>query len=1048
MGYSANIAGEVKKYTATNSWANDATLSELNENGTYGANQLMKTSTTDSDGNTTTEFKNTDGQTILIRKNDGTQNVDTYYVYNDFGMQVFVITPLAAKTTVDLNALNTLCYQYRYDSLGRLVEKKLPGKDWEYMVYDKADRMILSRDTNIKQNNQWLMTKYDELGRPVYTGFLTGGDRATRQNDLKNLIITEKRSTTGFSRSGTTVYYTENYFSGETPVILSVNYYDTYPQGSPTKPALIFGQEVTGDNMSNSQNTKNLSTASYIKNINDDNWTYNWNWYDAKSRVIGSHTINHLGGYTKTEIKLDFAGTTIQSKVYHKRLQSDPERVISQFFEYDNQNRLLVHKHQIDNNTVEILSQNEYNELSQLKRKKVGGTAPAAPLQSIDYTYNIRGSLIKINDPVNLNGKLFGYGIKYTNPEYSNVGPGKYNGNIAEIDWQNASENIQKRYTYTYDGLNRLKDAVYSEPASTAPFNNYYNEYLTYDLNGNIKTLKRNAFPVTGTTATQVDDLTYDYSGNRLTKVTENALNDAGYEGGNNSITYDLNGNMKDMLDKGIQSISYNFLNLPDTFDIVQNAFGNPINNTLTYLYRADGTKFRKIYTTKTTGRAARTTIQTTDYLDGFQYTIEEGSTCLTCRTTNAYEQQAYKGISELGKVIAPQWKPDFVVTAEGYYSFTENRYIYQYKDHLGNTRVSFAKDSEGAPEIIDTNNYYPFGLNHIGNTFSPFGSFYSYKYNGKELQESGMYDYGARMYMPDLGRWGVTDPLAEAFRRFSPYHYAADNPVMFVDPDGMRSVPYDGGVINHVPEGSFWFAGMNGSFISTPEFKQGSRTGGGSRKGENDNAKGTKPNLFSRIGSFFGKLFGGSKNKNKVEVGPAEEISEEQFSKEISAWQIVSALLFNSTDPYSAIGNSGVGPYAEERENVGMAAMIFINPEAAAEGLERKALSRSAMVTIRGGATNVRIDPQNLPKNVTEDMIEILAGRGNPIIRNGAQETVRHNAKWVGALEWKIKDVPGTSGLNSCRIVQHPDGRWGLVIDHNYTKIIQIPTSTAVKWK
>ncbi|WP_454046895.1 RHS repeat-associated core domain-containing protein [Chryseobacterium sp. Marseille-Q8038] len=42
-------------------------------------------------------------------------------------------------------------------------------------------------------------------------------------------------------------------------------------------------------------------------------------------------------------------------------------------------------------------------------------------------------------------------------------------------------------------------------------------------------------------------------------------------------------------------------------------------------------------------------------------------------------------------------------------------------------------------------------------------------------------------MYIPDLGRWGVTDPLAEAFRRFSPYHYAADNPVMFVDPDGIE---------------------------------------------------------------------------------------------------------------------------------------------------------------------------------------------------------------------------------------------------------------------
>ncbi|MFP3577792.1 hypothetical protein, partial [Brevibacillus sp. SIMBA_040] len=88
-------------------------------------------------------------------------------------------------------------------------------------------------------------------------------------------------------------------------------------------------------------------------------------------------------------------GIIKQSKTYHKRLNTDTEKIIIQTFTYDNQNRLLVQKHKVDNNTEEILAQNEYNELSQLKNKKVGGINTATPLQSIDYSYDIRGQLTK-----------------------------------------------------------------------------------------------------------------------------------------------------------------------------------------------------------------------------------------------------------------------------------------------------------------------------------------------------------------------------------------------------------------------------------------------------------------------------------------------------------------------------------------------------------------------------------------------------------------------------------------------------------------------------
>ena len=89
---------------------------------------------------------------------------------------------------------------------------------------------------------------------------------------------------------------------------------------------------------------------------------------------------------------------------------------------------------------------------------------------------------------------------------------------------------------------------------------------------------------------------------------------------------------------------------------------------------------------------------------------------------------------------------------------------------------------------VIDQTDYYGFGM--VAQSHRREGSFkQDYLFNGKEIQDEldlGWLDYGARMYMPDIGRWGVMDPLMENFMSVSPYNYALNGPTIFNDIEGL----------------------------------------------------------------------------------------------------------------------------------------------------------------------------------------------------------------------------------------------------------------------
>ena len=146
------------------------------------------------------------------------------------------------------------------------------------------------------------------------------------------------------------------------------------------------------------------------------------------------------------------------------------------------------------------------------------------------------------------------------------------------------------------------------------------------------------------------------------------------------------------------------------------------------------------------------------------------------------------------GNYIYENGALQFFNTAEGYVEpkGTGWEYVFQYKDHLGNIRLSYADVSTTSTPILqirEENNYYPFGLKHKGYNNAVGGSRdHKYGYNGKEEQDElslAWLDFGARNYDAALGRWMNLDPLAERYFSMTPYISFINNPISIIDPDG-----------------------------------------------------------------------------------------------------------------------------------------------------------------------------------------------------------------------------------------------------------------------
>ena len=652
----------------------------LTSNGSYASGQLSVVKTTDEDLNVSYTFTDKMGHVVLTRQMKGSETHDTYYVYDDKGNLCFVLQPMYQSSA----NLDQYAFQYKYDGRNRCIWKKLPGAGYVEMVYDNADRLVFSQDGNQRalSTGNWMYYKYDGL------------NRLTEQGTCTNKVTT----------SGTNV--------------LVQHFYDSYAFRS-----------QAGFNNSNfpddaSGNGKGALTASVATVLGSSNKIYTAYYYDIKGRVAKTVQSNLLGGYDVTATVYTF--TDKPATVTHTHTASGkPTRTEMYTYSYDHADRLLKVEHTLGGTKI-TLADYAYDNLGRLQSKSLHGSAT----NKLTYAYNVRSWLTGIS------------GSKFTQNLYYNTGNGTacYTGNISSMTWKAGNESTIRGYKFTYDGLSRLMNATYGETAGINTNTNRFSENVTgYDKNGNIKTLQRY-----GQTAASsyglIDNLTFTLGGNQLSRVDDAAAASA-YNGGfefkdgvkqANEYTYDSNGNLTKDLNKGISTITYNVLNLPNMVTFSD-------GSTIAYTYGADGTKLKTVHKTGST-------TTTTDYC---------------------------------GNVVYENGVQKLLLTEEGYVTLSDGKYHYYLKDHQGNNRVVINQSGT----VEEANHYYPFG-----GVFASSGNVQPYKYNGKEYDgKKGLnwYDYGARHYDAALGRFTTNDRFSEKYHSLSPYQYGANNPVNTIDING-----------------------------------------------------------------------------------------------------------------------------------------------------------------------------------------------------------------------------------------------------------------------
>ncbi|WP_199856383.1 DUF6443 domain-containing protein [Lunatibacter salilacus] len=575
--------------------------------------------------------------------------LSTYYVYDAFVDLRVVIPPKAVAFLTNNWAASTQIqladeqyYRYRYDNRKRIIEKKIPGKGWEYMLYDEKDRLVGTQDANLRSKNQWHYRLYDVYNREIVQGIVVDGrDRSQIQQRLGTMtpVDFEVDYFKGLISNGTLTNASANRtipginsgFPMQIGEMLLLNFYDHYDfnsLGNYTRLSIIHAIS--------SNSVQGLQTGGLKRNLQTGKFLEATFFYDKDGLLIQQISENHMGGLIRQSTAYNFEKKPISVT---PQLLGPTNLNVTKGIDYFPNGAIRQTTHRIGwGQTIQLVNF-QYSQTGELIQKRVHNS-----LANLDFRYNIRGWLTQINEAKGSN-RLFGMQLYYE----SGADVNNWNGNISRVDWK-GRDLVSRSYDYRYDLADRITQASYAVPGTPAQKGRYSLSGLTYDPNGNLLRLVRNN-QQTETLFTTVDNLSFNYlpHSNRISKVTDTHTNknylahDFKPGGSVASYSYDGNGNLKSNGDKQIREITYNFLNLPTEITFES-------GERLIFTYAADGTKLRQEFK-PTSGPS--------------------------------------KIIDYIGEFVFEDGKLDYIVHDEGRAVLENNTYHYEYyiKDHLGNVR-------------------------------------------------------------------------------------------------------------------------------------------------------------------------------------------------------------------------------------------------------------------------------------------------------------------------------------------------------------------------